>query len=71
LYCFLGQDGGYNKPVPAQHEEELNHPVMADTAEFLSRDSFLCYTCQRNQLLKVKQLSTFEPLNEVSTFHQV
>ena len=63
-YCFV-QDGDYNKEVPAQYTEDINHPVTCHQTEFLTRGQYLCHRCQRNQLLKVKQLATFEPLNEV------
>ncbi|XP_076451710.1 uncharacterized protein LOC143287541 isoform X2 [Babylonia areolata] len=65
-YNGFTTDGDYNKPVPAQYMEDINHPINCRPAEFLTRCQFLCPTCQRNQLLKVKQLAAFEPLNEAT-----
>ncbi|KAL8594001.1 hypothetical protein ACOMHN_028987 [Nucella lapillus] len=65
-YNGFTPDGDYNKPVPAQYTEEINHPVNCEPTEFLTRSQFLCHACQRNQLLKVKQLAAFEPLNEAT-----
>ena len=63
------QDGDYNKPIPAQYVESLNHPVtpLRSTATAHSADSLyaLCDACNANQLLKVKQLANFVPYNEV------
>ena len=65
------QDGDYNKPIPAQRNEALNHPVSplrplegVATPQPPSYNP-LCYTCQQNQLIKVRQLADFVPYNEV------
>lgn len=65
-YNGFKEDGSYNKPVPAQYTEDINHPIHCLPAEFLTRGEFLCHSCQRNQLLKIKQLAAFEPLNEAT-----
>ena len=74
--CF--QDGDYNKPIPAQFMEELNHPITAENKEPLkkcwmpSEPSPLCNLCSHNQILKVHQLADFVPENEVrlcKSFH--
>ncbi|PVD36981.1 hypothetical protein C0Q70_03974 [Pomacea canaliculata] len=63
-YNGFTTDGDYNKPVPAQYTEEINHPITSSSSQFLSHSEVLCSSCQRNQLLKVRQLATFEPLIE-------
>ena len=69
------QDGGYNKPIPAQYEANLNRSVTSeatsnDTSATSDEPSVLCATCQQNQLLKVKQLANFVPFNEVRVMLQ-
>lgn len=63
-YNGFGEDGNYNKPIPAQFNESMNYPVNCKTDEFISKDSILCDECNQNQLLKVRQLSAFVPFNE-------
>ena len=68
LFDLNLQDGGYNKPIPAQYYETMNHPVSAEPKtdeQFNSNSDVLCTVCSRNQLLKVKQLANFVPYNEV------
>ena len=64
--CIL-QTGDYNKPIPAQYDDRLNHPAGCDQEEFISGDELLCNRCSQNQLLKVKQLANFVPYTEVSS----
>ncbi|KAK7094180.1 transmembrane protein 201-like [Littorina saxatilis] len=65
-YNGFSTDGDYNKPVPAQFTEDINHPINCRAGEFLTRCQYLCHNCQRNQLLKIKQLAAFVPLNEAT-----
>lgn len=65
---MLSQDGGYNKPIPAQHLENLNHSVNAVVKDDEQLQGFvngLCEKCTRNQRLKIKQLAKFQPHFEV------
>ena len=62
---YVLQDGGYNKPIPAQYDERLNNPVTGAEDEYIGGDSVLCDRCRQNTLLKVKQLANFVPYNEV------
>ncbi|OWF44063.1 transmembrane protein 201-like [Mizuhopecten yessoensis] len=63
-YNGFKEDGHYNKPIPAQYSESMNHPVSCKTDEFISKDTVLCDECSQNQLLKVRQLAAFVPFNE-------
>ncbi|XP_070562076.1 transmembrane protein 201-like [Ptychodera flava] len=71
-YNGFSEDGGYNKPIPAQSDEGLYHSVVADYhQQYAPHDgnhsnNRLCNQCTRNQLLKVKQLAAFIPHNEMS-----
>ncbi|XP_069700635.1 uncharacterized protein [Periplaneta americana] len=64
-------DGSYNKAIPAQHDELLNHPVHAVSNTVLGKKSTtletngngLCRKCNINQELKVQQLAGFTPVN--------
>ena len=62
---FITQTGDYNKPIPSQYDDRLNHPISCEREEFISGDNLLCSRCSENQLLKVKQLANFVPYNEV------
>jgi hypothetical protein len=61
------QDGSYNKAIPAQHDELLNHPVHAISPRKKSpsdaNGNGLCRKCNINQELKVQQLAVFMPIN--------
>ncbi|XP_002738064.2 uncharacterized protein LOC100372984 [Saccoglossus kowalevskii] len=69
-YNGFNEDGDYNKPIPAQHLEELNHSILIESQQqnsSINHDSttnLLCQQCNRNQLLKVRQLAVFVPRNE-------
>lgn len=63
-YNGFREDGHYNKPVPAQYNESMNYPINCKADDFISKDSLLCDECNQNQLLKVRQLAAFVPLNE-------
>ena len=68
-YNGFGEDGNYNKAIPAQFSETLNSlrgssasqestpPQQPVTQQF-------CADCNRNQLIKIKQLAAFTPLHE-------
>ena len=66
LYIFA-KDDDYNKPIPSQYAESLNYPVPAANLSrtFVGGDNDLCDRCNRNQLLKVKQLANFVAYDEV------
>ena len=66
LYIFA-KDDDYNKPIPSQYAESLNYPVPAANLSrtFIGGDNDLCDRCNRNQLLKVKQLANFVAYDEV------
>ncbi|XP_050412162.1 transmembrane protein 201 [Patella vulgata] len=63
-YNGFEKDGGYNKTIPAQFYEDMNHVMTCQAKEYLGATSTLCATCQQNQQLKIRQLSIFEPLIE-------
>ncbi|ELU18533.1 hypothetical protein CAPTEDRAFT_188375 [Capitella teleta] len=75
-YNGFTKDGDYNKPIPAQWSCDLNHPITAETKDrspdhFNSGSDQLCEACNRNQLLKIRQLSNFVPYNEVNFNQEV
>ncbi|KAG8226808.1 hypothetical protein J437_LFUL002854 [Ladona fulva] len=77
-YNGFSADGDYNKPIPAQYDECLNKPVLPRKRYLLKNNSNgLCWTCNRNQELKMYQLASFSPRNpakfdeEVESFKYV
>lgn len=68
------QNGDYNKPIPAQYKENLNHGVSAvttppetpKTLQWVNCQMLLCKKCNNNQTLKIKQLASFIPRDDVS-----
>lgn len=70
LFASVSQDGDYNKPIPSQWSEDLNHPISLESGDrgarnYNSGSDQLCEACNRNQLLKIRQLSNYVPYNEV------
>lgn len=70
-YNGFDKDGNYNKPIPSQYDERLNHPITCDKDEFLGGHDILCARCSQNQLLKIKQLANFVPYNEKNFDYEV
>lgn len=70
------QNGDYNKPIPAQYMENLNHGVSASlpvseapkTLQWVNTQMLLCRKCNNNQSSKIKQLASFIPRDDVCTF---
>ncbi|XP_056651797.1 transmembrane protein 201 isoform X2 [Monodelphis domestica] len=71
-YNGFQENGDYNKPIPAQYLEHLNH-VVAHTAPFcdgaqpqqwVSSQVLLCKKCNNHQTTKIKQLAAFAPRDE-------
>ena len=71
---LLPQNGDYNKPIPAQYLEHLNHVVSgsaglrapAQPPQWVSSQVLLCRRCSHHQTTKIKQLAAFSPRDEVS-----
>ncbi|MGH0116398.1 UNVERIFIED_CONTAM: hypothetical protein FKN15_035702 [Acipenser sinensis] len=71
-YNGFQENGHYNKPIPAQHLEHLNHGVSAGLAvpetpkvlQWVNCQMLLCKKCNNNQTLKIKQLASFVPREE-------
>ena len=67
------QNGDYNKPIPAQYTENLNHGVSASlplsetpkTLQWVNTQMLLCRKCNNNQSAKIKQLASFIPRDDV------
>lgn len=67
------QNGDYNKPIPAQFMEHLNHGVSAGlpvseapkTLQWVNCQMLLCKKCNNHQTVKIKQLASFTPREEV------
>lgn len=72
-FTFPFQNGDYNKPIPAQYMEHLNHGVSAGLTQaevprplqWVNCQMLLCKKCNQNQTLKIKQLASFLPRDEV------
>ena len=72
-YNGFDADGNYNKAIPAQFSESLNSlkgssisheaTLQQQTANSVVANQF-CADCNRNQLIKIKQLAAFTPLHE-------
>ncbi|KAG9353169.1 hypothetical protein JZ751_017745 [Albula glossodonta] len=68
-YNGFQENGDYNKPIPAQYMEHLNHGVSAGlpnpettkTLQWVNCQMLLCKKCNNNQTLKIKQLASFVP----------
>ncbi|XP_072553482.1 transmembrane protein 201 isoform X2 [Salminus brasiliensis] len=71
-YNGFQENGDYNKPIPAQYMEHLNHGVSAGvpvseapkTLQWVNCQMLLCKKCNTNQTLKIKQLASFTPREE-------
>lgn len=69
------QNGDYNKPIPAQYMEHLNHGVSGGlpssetpkTLQWVNCQMLLCRKCNNNQSIKIKQLASFIPRDDVCT----
>ncbi|XP_054857023.1 transmembrane protein 201 isoform X1 [Eublepharis macularius] len=71
-YNGFQENGDYNKPIPAQYMEHLNHVVSGAGAyydptkpqQWVSSQVLLCRKCNNHQTLKIKQLASFMPREE-------
>ncbi|XP_075459699.1 transmembrane protein 201 isoform X2 [Ascaphus truei] len=71
-YNGFQENGDYNKPIPAQHSEHLNHMVSGGTGvgdvakpqQWVNCQMLLCKKCNNNQTTKIKQLASFLPREE-------
>ena len=74
LFC-THQNGDYNKPIPAQYMEHLNHGVSGSlpssetpkTLQWVNCQMLLCRKCNNNQSAKIKQLASYVPRDDVCT----
>uniref|UniRef100_A0A8C5N385 Transmembrane protein 201 n=1 Tax=Leptobrachium leishanense TaxID=445787 RepID=A0A8C5N385_9ANUR len=77
-YNGFQENGDYNKPIPAQHSEHLNHvvsgssriPDMIKPQQWVNCQMLLCKKCNNNQTTKIKQLSSFEARDEVGIYDE-
>ncbi|XP_056129950.1 transmembrane protein 201 isoform X2 [Lampris incognitus] len=68
-YNGFQENGDYNKPIPAQYMEDLNHGVSATvplseapkSLQWVNCQMLLCRKCNNNQSAKIKQLASFIP----------
>ncbi|XP_063001590.1 transmembrane protein 201 [Elgaria multicarinata webbii] len=71
-YNGFQENGDYNKPIPAQYMEHLNHVVSGASAfydptkpqQWVSSQVLLCRKCNNHQTVKIKQLASFTPREE-------
>ncbi|XP_040286867.1 transmembrane protein 201 isoform X1 [Bufo bufo] len=71
-YNGFQENGDYNKPIPAQHSEHLNHLVSGGSTiaeatkpqQWVNCGTLLCRKCNNNQSTKIKQLASFLPREE-------
>ncbi|KAM4702893.1 transmembrane protein 201-like [Rhinophrynus dorsalis] len=70
-YNGFQENGDYNKPIPAQHSEHLNHVVSGwrhisniKSQQWVNCQTLLCKKCNNNQTTKIKQLASFLPREE-------
>uniref|UniRef100_A0A8D0BSK3 Transmembrane protein 201 n=1 Tax=Salvator merianae TaxID=96440 RepID=A0A8D0BSK3_SALMN len=71
-YNGFQENGDYNKPIPAQYMEHLNHVVSgagaiydpAKPQQWVSSQVLLCKKCNNHQTMKIKQLASFTPREE-------
>ncbi|XP_008566093.1 PREDICTED: transmembrane protein 201 [Galeopterus variegatus] len=71
-YNGFQENGDYNKPIPAQYMEHLNHVVSSTPSlrepvqpqQWVSSQVLLCKRCNHHQTTKIKQLAAFAPREE-------
>ncbi|XP_077168662.1 transmembrane protein 201 isoform X2 [Paroedura picta] len=71
-YNGFQENGDYNKPIPAQYMEHLNHVISgagsyydpSKPQQWVSSQVLLCRKCNNYQSLKIKQLASFMPREE-------
>ncbi|XP_038161907.1 transmembrane protein 201 [Cyprinodon tularosa] len=71
-YNGFQENGDYNKPIPAQYMEHLNHGVSGSlpssetpkTLQFVNCQMLLCRKCNNNQTAKIKQLASYVPRDD-------
>ncbi|XP_040843802.1 transmembrane protein 201 [Ochotona curzoniae] len=71
-YNGFQENGDYNKPIPAQYMEHLNHVVSSTPSrhdppqpqQWVSSQVLLCKRCSHHQTTKIKQLAAFAPREE-------
>ncbi|KAF5917360.1 hypothetical protein HPG69_006954 [Diceros bicornis minor] len=71
-YNGFQENGDYNKPIPAQYMEHLNHVVSSAPSprtppqpqQWVSSQVLLCRRCSHHQTTKIKQLAAFAPRDE-------
>uniref|UniRef100_A0A4X2M5P5 Transmembrane protein 201 n=1 Tax=Vombatus ursinus TaxID=29139 RepID=A0A4X2M5P5_VOMUR len=71
-YNGFQENGDYNKPIPAQYLEHLNHVVTSaapfcdspQPQQWVSSQVLLCKKCNNHQTTKIKQLASFAPREE-------
>ncbi|XP_057640357.1 transmembrane protein 201 isoform X1 [Chionomys nivalis] len=71
-YNGFQENGDYNKPIPAQYLEHLNHVVSSvpsprdptQPQQWVSSQVLLCRRCSHHQTTKIKQLAAFTPREE-------
>ncbi|GAB6026325.1 hypothetical protein CHUAL_012531 [Chamberlinius hualienensis] len=64
-YNGFDKNGDYNCVISSQYNSPFDHSSQyCDLIPYKENKNGLCVTCNRNQVLKVKQLAHFEPLNE-------
>ncbi|KAF7466804.1 hypothetical protein GHT09_001953 [Marmota monax] len=71
-YNGFQENGDYNKPIPAQYMEHLNHVVSSvrvpqdptQPQQWVSSQVLLCRRCSHHQTTKIKQLAAFAPREE-------
>ncbi|XP_073937520.1 transmembrane protein 201 isoform X3 [Castor canadensis] len=71
-YNGFQENGDYNKPIPAQYMEHLNHVVSSAPSprdptqpqQWVSSQVLLCRKCSHHQTTKIKQLAAFSPREE-------
>ncbi|XP_035992665.1 transmembrane protein 201 [Fundulus heteroclitus] len=71
-YNGFQENGDYNKPIPAQYMEHLNHGVSGSlpssetpkTLQWVNCQILLCRKCNNNQTVKIKQLASYIPRDD-------
>uniref|UniRef100_A0A1A8EHJ2 Transmembrane protein 201 n=1 Tax=Nothobranchius kadleci TaxID=1051664 RepID=A0A1A8EHJ2_NOTKA len=70
-YNGFQENGDYNKPIPAQYMEHLNHGVSGSpqsetpkSLQWVNCQMLLCRKCNNNQSTKIKQLASYIPRDD-------
>ncbi|XP_068231698.1 transmembrane protein 201 homolog [Palaemon carinicauda] len=75
-YNGFTEEGDYNRDIPAQYCESLNHTCQRKDRQVKNQPSLalgngFCQTCNLNQTLKVRALAEYTPIHPENYDHEI